>query len=83
LYKKEEIIRKVSVAYEQAKSEMETYEDQISYFKDKLKESEHIQSKNIIEENQNLKEQNKQLLITIIDNLTKSRSRSQSKSKRK
>ena len=61
---------------------METFEDQIDYYKDKIKEYEKLATQNIMEENKNLKEQNKQLLITLIDHLTKSRSRRRSKRKK-
>lgn len=83
LYTKEDIIRKISIAYEQVKNEEEAFKDQIEYYREKAKEIEKLPSHSLLEENINLKEQNKQLLVTLIGHLTKKRSLSRKSSKRK
>jgi hypothetical protein len=78
LYEKEDMIRKVSIAYEQYKSNIETYEDEITYLKTEnmrlLNNIALIQKhdkNNLFFQVQNLKLQNKQLLQALMNHLTK------------
>jgi len=72
LYGKEDIIRKISVAYEQSKTNVEEYVDEISYYKQEMSKFDQGEYEQLLSENQNFKIQNKQLLVTIMKNLTKS-----------
>ena len=71
LYGKEDIIRKISIAYEQSKNGFEGYLDQIEYYKAKLDEYEQNNDEELVIQNKNLRQQNKQLLITLMNHLTK------------
>lgn len=82
LYGKEDVIRKVSIAYEQAKTDLESFEDQINYYKKKQQDYESESPDNLYVENRSLKAQNKQLLITLMNHLTKSKTRKSSKGKK-
>ena len=55
LNNKEDIIRKVSIAYEQSKNSLEEYQDQIEYYKHQIEEYEKLDQNNLLVENQNLK----------------------------
>ncbi|CAI2366782.1 unnamed protein product [Moneuplotes crassus] len=82
LYTKEDIIRKISVAYEQSKADEDSFQDQLDHYKSQISELEKMTPDALMAENMNLKEQNKQLIITLIDYFTKPRSRKRSKRKK-
>lgn len=82
LYGKEDVIRKVSIAYEQAKNDLEDYIEQIDIFKAKINEYETLDHNELITQNRNLKTQNKQLLMALMNHLTQPRSRKSSKKKK-
>lgn len=82
LYTKEDIIRKISVAYEQSKADEESFQDQLDHYKSQISELEKMTPDALMAENINLKEQNKQLIITLIDYFTKPGSRKRSKRKK-
>jgi hypothetical protein len=82
LYGKEDVIRQVSIAYEQAKTDVEAYEDHIDFYKMKIQKYENETPDDLRADNMNLKAQNKQLLITLMSHLTKSKPRKSSKSKK-
>lgn len=81
LYGKEDDIRKVSIAYEQAKGDMESYIEQIDYLQQKLQDYEGSEHHQLVVDNKNLRIQNKQLLSTLMNHLTRSHSRKGSKKK--
>ena len=83
LNNKEDIIRKVSIAYEQSKNSLEEYQDQIEYYKHQIEEYEKLDQNNLLVENQNLKMQNRQLMVTLMNHLTKANSRKGSKKKKR
>lgn len=82
LYSKEDIIRKISVAYEQSKADEDTYQDQIEHYKSQINDLEKVSPQKLIEENLSLKEQNKQLIVTLLNHLTRSSSGKKSKRKK-
>ena len=84
IYGKEDIIRKVSIAYEQAKNNLEDYIDEIEYLKQRLSEHEGQEYSQVVLDNQSLRSQNKQLLTMLMTHLTNVDKRSGSnKSKKK
>lgn len=83
LYTKEEVIRKISVAYEQSKTDEEAFQDRVEVYKSQIKALQKASPENLIKENLSLKEQNKELIVTLIDHLCQSKSRSRKRSKRK
>lgn len=82
LYGKEDVIRKVSIAYEQAKNDLEDYIEQIDIFKAKINDYETLDHNELITQNRNLRVQNKQLLMALMNHLTQPRSRKNSKKKK-
>lgn len=83
LFGKEDVIRKVSIAYEQAKNNVETYIDEIEYLRIQVQEAENKGNNQIVVQNENLKAQNRQLLMMLMNNLTKINRRSSEKRKNK
>jgi myosin heavy subunit len=84
LFGKEDIIRKVSIAYEQAKNNLESYVDEIEYLKQRLATHEGDEGSQIILDNESLRSQNKQLLNMLMSHLTNiDKKQESSKSKNK
>lgn len=71
LYGKEDVIRKVSIAYEQAKNNVESYIEEIDYLRIKIQDKENQNNDQIFVQNENLKVQNRQLIMMLMDHLTK------------
>lgn len=83
LYNKEDVIRKISIAYEQAKNNLESYIDEIEYLNHRLTETDNREFNKLVYDNQNLRQQNKQLLTMLMNHLTKvNRSKSDRKKKK-
>ena len=82
LYGREDEIKNMANALEQAGHEIQARGEEIDYYRQKVREYEQESPENLISQNLNLQAQNKQLLVMLINHLTKSKARKGSKSKK-